>query len=60
MAFYRYFLDPKASVMAHLQDVVEIADKELKNASTAKEGLIKATDGYVKELNELLSSEKTT
>jgi chaperonin cofactor prefoldin len=53
-----YFLEPKAAMMSHLQEVVERADRELKAASTSKEGLVAAQEGFAKELNELLGAGK--
>jgi prefoldin subunit 1 len=53
-----YFLEPKAAMMAHLQEVVEKADKELKAAAASREGLVAAQEGFAKELNELLGAGK--
>lgn len=45
-------------MMAHLQEVVEKADKELKAAAMSKDGLVAAQEGFAKELNELLGAGK--
>ena len=44
--------------MSHLQEIVETADKELKSAATARDGLVAATEGLAKELNEMLGASK--
>lgn len=46
--------------MAHLQDVVETADKELKSGAAAKEGLVTAAEGLERELNELVGAPRKT
>lgn len=51
-----YFMEPKPAVMEHLKEVVEMADKELKAAAAAREGLVTQTEGLARELNELIGA----
>ena len=42
--------------MAHLQEVVESASRELKSAAAAKDNIVQSQEGLTRELNELLTS----
>jgi hypothetical protein len=52
----RYFLQPKAAVMAQLEETVRGSDAELKKLGSSREALVKATESLRGELTEIISS----
>lgn len=52
----RYFLQPKAAIMEHLEEAVKGSDGELKKLSASREAVAKSADGLRGELNELIAS----
>ena len=52
----RYFMEPKSSLMSHLENVVAAAEKEKKSAEGSLEALGKQQEGILKEIDEMASS----
>ena len=51
-----YFLQPKASIMGHLEEAVKASDAELKKVSASREALAKSQESLRKELTELITA----